>query len=159
MHSPKDQYIIQYILKHERRQLVEEDIQEGEFAAEEYPILEEKLDGEAEAVCQVYADGSISLARQNGLVELNREQAYNLLDVLYRHHMEMLRGRQDTVPLSEPLAEQWQATGTCQINPEHTGRDLFRCDGCARMCCNECGEQVEDEWVCEWCLGPVGMSC
>jgi len=45
---------------------------------------------------------------------------------------------------------------TCQVNAAHVHRETFRCDGCKRFACGECGEffLATDEWLCELCLLP-----
>ncbi len=131
---------------------IEESI--GELMPE--AISHEKLSETSFAV--VYADGGVTINDESmGIIALSAGEAYALLDVLYRHE-HILRQRADTVPLELPEwaqpDEQWQASGTCQVDAAHVGRDVFRCDGCGQMACNECGELVEDLWLCESCLLP-----
>lgn len=80
---------------------IENSIREGEFTMEESIVAQGILDEQAEAVYQIYEDGDIALANSLGEIALCREQAYALLDVLYRH-VDTLRQREDTVPLEMP---------------------------------------------------------
>jgi hypothetical protein len=75
---------------------IEESIQEKEFDMEQAIVSQEALSETSWAV--VYQDGMVSINdAEIGIVALTPQEAFALLDVLYRH-MHILRGQEDTVP-------------------------------------------------------------